>query len=545
MLARGTGLVALSLFSVWLAIRLTPAQHVSVAGQSVEVSVTGPWAHWTGPGTLVLFGQDIPTAVTFHGLLRPRVALTRIAFGHELDELVREPNGSAEVGRRLTEGWFRYALWQTVIAICVTLTILTAVAVLRRLPVRSAVILACTGLVLVSGLNTTGYLLLAHDTPRVLRSVHSLEDLTGRTPLPPLPPPEGPVAGEARLVALGDSTAAGTGNRPLENATAEDHACGRSSDAFSEYIERLRGRSVLNLACAGATIREGLLGPRTVGGQTVPPQLSELRRAPRMSAVTVSIGANDVRWAALTRLCTTQPRCGDRATDTFFDTQLARFSLDYRDLLHRLATLPGPPRVIVTEYYDPFGEHPDCLREEGITPEKARVLRTYLTKLNAVLRQGADAAGFSTARPDFAGHGLCSSRPYVQGPTEQAPLHPTATGQLAIALAVQRALLEPTPAPSDTATTDSAHLPRTLPGRDPDLRRREPHPAVQRSRSAAAKAGSTSTQDRAGPASTPKAATATQPGPCREHCRLIETPGAFSNLTLRRGEGRRRPSPRP
>ncbi|WP_175439191.1 SGNH/GDSL hydrolase family protein [Streptomyces vilmorinianum] len=444
-------LIVVSVFSVWLAVRLTPPQQVSVGGQSVRLSVTGPWADWTGPGTLALFGRDIPTAVTFHGPLRPRLALTEIRFGRELDELVREPDGSlAEVGRRLAEGWFRYALWQSVIAAGVALVILVAVAVLKRLPVRSAVALACTGLVLVSGLSATGYLVLANDTPKVLRSVDSLEDLVGRAPPARLPPPEGPVAQDVRLVVLGDSTAAGAGNRPLDDATAEDRACRRSSDAFSEYLERLHGRRVLSLACAGATIKDGLLGTRTVGGMTVPPQLSELRRAPEASAITVSIGANDVRWAALTRLCTTQPRCGDRATDTFFDAQLARFSLDYRELLRHLAALPGPPRVVVTEYYDPFGEQADCLSKEGITPDKARVLRSYLADLNAVLREGAEAAGFPTARPDFAGHGLCTSHPYVRGPAEQAPLHPTATGQLAIALAVQRALLEPPPALAST-----------------------------------------------------------------------------------------------
>ncbi|WP_435057950.1 SGNH/GDSL hydrolase family protein [Streptomyces sp. bgisy060] len=443
----------MSVLSVWLAVRLTPPQRVSVGGQTVHLSVTGPWAHWTGPGTLVLFGQDIPTTVAFHGPLRPRLALTEITFGPELDQLVREPSGSAaEVGRRLAEGWFRYALWQTVIAAGVALAILVAVAVLRRLPVRSAVVLACAGVALASGLSAVGSLVLAKDTPKVLRSIDSLEGLVGRAPPAPLPPPEGPAAGDVHLIVLGDSTAAGSGNDPLGDPTAEDRACRRSADAFSEYLERLRERPVLNLACSGATIRDGLLEARTVGGTTVPPQLSELRRAPGASAVTVSIGANDVRRAALTRLCTTQPQCGDRATDAFFDAQLTRFSLDYRELLRRLAALPGSPHVVITEYYDPFGERADCLGGEGITPNKARVLRTYLAKLNAVLREGAEAAGFSTARPDFTGHGLCSGQPYVQGSTEQAPLHPTATGQLAIALAVQRALLQPSPAPAGTHT---------------------------------------------------------------------------------------------
>lgn len=73
-----------------------------------------------------------------------------------------------------------------------------------------------------------------------------------------------------------------------------------------------------------------------------------------------------------------------------------------------------------------------------------------LAELNAVLGEGAESGGFSTARPDFTGHGLCTRHPYVRGPAEQAPLHPTATGQFAIALAVQRALHQTSAAPVGT-----------------------------------------------------------------------------------------------
>ncbi|MEU0213975.1 hypothetical protein ABZ281_02255 [Streptomyces sp. NPDC006265] len=74
------------------------------------------------------------------------------------------------------------------------------------------------------------------------------------------------------------------------------------------------------------------------------------------------------------------------------------------------------------------------------------MLRSRLAALNSVLRQGAETAGFTPVKPDFGGHGLCSAQPYVQSPTDRAPLHPTAAGALAIALADQHAI--PTP-PSD------------------------------------------------------------------------------------------------
>jgi hypothetical protein len=56
-----------------------------------------------------------------------------------------------------------------------------------------------------------------------------------------------------------------------------------------------------------------------------------------------------------------------------------------------------------------------------------------LATLNSVLAHGA--AGFTTALPDFDGHGICDSTPYIQGLDAAAPFHPTPAGGLAIALA--------------------------------------------------------------------------------------------------------------
>ncbi|MBC2904750.1 GDSL-type esterase/lipase family protein [Streptomyces cupreus] len=161
---------------------------------------------------------------------------------------------------------------------------------------------------------------------------------------------------------------------------------------------------------------------------------------PDASVVIVSVGANDVRWSDLVRLCAAAPSCDDRASTAFFQNRLARFALDYRRLLHNLAALPHRPAVLVSEYYDPFGPDVDCLGKDGLTQQKVQVLRSRLTALNAVLRQGAETTGFTTVKPNFAGHELCSDQPCVQGAADRAPLHPTDAGGLAIALADQQAL---------------------------------------------------------------------------------------------------------
>ncbi|MFD0336716.1 SGNH/GDSL hydrolase family protein [Streptomyces erythrogriseus] len=308
------------------------------------------------------------------------------------------------------------------------------------MPPGRAVLVLAGGLALVTAVNAIGFYLLASSTPEALRDVRSLQDLVGDSPPDPVPRAEGPPLGDVRAVALGDSTAAGTGNRPLPDPSDLDRACDRSADSYPQALARANDWSVLNLACSGATVRDGILGVQILGEQVAPPQIAQAQRAAEASVVLVSVGANDVRWSDLVQLCAISPSCDDRASTAYFQDRLARFALDYRRLLRMLATLPQHPTVVVNEYYDPFGADVSCLENVGLTRQKAEVLSSRLAALNAVLRQGAETAGFTPVKQNFEGHRLCSAQPYVQGPADRAPLHPTAAGSLAIALADQKAL---------------------------------------------------------------------------------------------------------
>ncbi|WP_432138120.1 SGNH/GDSL hydrolase family protein [Streptomyces sp. bgisy154] len=442
------GLSALALAAVWLAVRITPLQPVSAAGQTVRVGAAPLEWSLSGPGQLDLFGQSIPTQPDFDGPIRPRLELAHIKEDAEVARLLRSGDHdrlTLDVGRKLAAGWLRYGAWETLIAAGLVVLPLAAWTGLRRMPPRRVALVLAGGVALVAAVNAVGFYLLASDTPRALRQVRSLEDLVGKSPLAPVPRAEGAALGDVRAVVLGDSTAAGTGNGPLPDPTALDTACRRSADSYPRALARANGWDVFNLACAGATVRDGILGVQIVGDQVAPPQLAQARRATEASYVIVSVGANDVRWADLVGLCATSPTCDDRATTAFFQDRLARFALDYRRLLRQLAALPGHPAVLVNEYYDPFGPDVGCLRAEHLTERKVRTLRSRLAALNTVLREGAEAAGFPAVRPDFTGHGLCSAQPYVQGPTDRAPLHPTAAGSLAIALTDQHALTAEAP----------------------------------------------------------------------------------------------------
>jgi lysophospholipase L1-like esterase len=242
-----------------------------------------------------------------------------------------------------------------------------------------------------------------------------------------------------RLVVIGDSTAAGLGNPPLPHGDVFDVACERSVDSFANALDLATDWQVLNLACSGATIRAGILEPQRVGSLTVPTQL--LRAvAGGPSAIIINIGANDVNWSGILRMCAAMQNCRNAAVDAYFEQQLAGFTREYLVLLTQLRSMPNPPAVVVNLYYDPLVGDLECLASQGVTDDKRRVLVERLDALNIVLADGAATASFTVAQPNFTGHGLCSDQPYVQGLGAKAPFHPTAAGALAIALADQQAL---------------------------------------------------------------------------------------------------------
>src|SRR5262249_6717789 len=191
--------------------------------------------------------------------------------------------------------------------------------------------------------------------PARLRQVHSLNELGGSLTRPPRIDPAGRPLRRVQAVVIGDSTAAGAGLAPVPGASGNVRACGRSADSYAADLSDVNGWKVLNLACNGATISHGLLGPQEQNGARLPPQLAEAERASQASVVIVSVGADDLNWAAEVRYCSATPNCNDRATAAYFQQQLASFSKDYLDLLSRLAALPGHPQIIINRYYNPFG----------------------------------------------------------------------------------------------------------------------------------------------------------------------------------------------
>jgi hypothetical protein len=430
--------------SIWLALQVAPLQTVSAAGQTAQVGAAVPSPSLSGPGELDLFGQVMPTKPQFEGPIRPLLKLTHITIDAKVANLLRSDSPrklELNLSQQLAQGWTRYFEWETLIAAGFAVVLLIAVAGLARQPHRKMAKTVIAGLVVVVAVNVGGVLLTAHSTPAVLRGIKTLDDLVGADPLTaPQQSATRTLPGVQALV-IGDSTAAAIGNPKPKNATPLDRACGRSSESYAADLAMVNTWNVLNLACSGATVQNGLLGAQVFGSGTVaPPQLGEAQRATKAKVIIVSVGADDVQWSIMTKLCVASTVCNDKVSNAYFNQLISDFTRSYYELLGDLAALPGAPDVLINQYYSPFGPDLSCLSRYGITPAKEKVLASRLAQLNTVLAQGAQTFGFGVAQPQFTGHELCTSDPYVQGPGDPAPLHPTAAGELAIALADQQAL---------------------------------------------------------------------------------------------------------
>jgi hypothetical protein len=436
-----------------VALEVTPMQTVTVAGQVIKVGAA-PRLSLSGPGEVDLFGQGLPTAISIPGPIQLKLQLSQITLNSELTNFVqgRSPSLDGQSLRTgLVAGWERYFGWEIVAAGLAALILAGAVAGWRRLPPKSTVLVLILGLVVTEAINLTAIAVTADGARGALHGVSSLNQLVGSADVTVQPQPAEPPLRGYQEVVLGDSTAAGAGLPLVAHPSAADTACGRSTQSYALDLAAAHGWTALNLACDSATIPDGLLGPQQQNGQQIPAQIDAARRVQRPAVVIVSVGADDLQWSGILEVCAVSA-CDSRASNAYFQQKLAEFSTDYLQLLIQLGDLPGHPQVIINRYYDPFGSDVSCVTQRGLTAAKVKTLQSWLAALNQVLAKGAAQFGYLSPQPSFAGHELCSPLPYVQGLRDPAPFHPTALGQLDIALTDEIALAShpasPSPSPS-------------------------------------------------------------------------------------------------
>ena len=254
-----------------------------------------------------------------------------------------------------------------------------------------------------------------------------------------------PLPASPYYVALGDSIAAGAG-LPV-GSRPEDAPCGRSASAYPNLLAIKLNARVMNLACSGAKDSDGIIGAQVIknANVTIPSQLDRAFEYGTPDLMTITIGANDIRWVDFISKCYITT-CGDWKDTGAEAAYLTYFQSKLAYTLHQIKDRSGsntPPKVLVTGYYSPVSST-SCLNGQ-VTAAELRWINAQTDNLNKSIRQTIAATtkvsswfkstyNFATYVPvNFSGHGLCSATPWVQGPTDAAPLHPTATGAAQIA----------------------------------------------------------------------------------------------------------------
>lgn len=280
------------------------------------------------------------------------------------------------------------------------------------------------------------------------------------------------------VVSLGDSVASGEGvpERVLPGLRArwQDSQCHRSAYAGPAVAARelaLQNPRVqvtfVHLACSGATIAKGLLGPyRGIAGPifrpSLAPQVERLESLPQPpTAVLVSIGANDVNFSGLTKLCALRHllRLGCFAGKGL-EKRLAELPNSYGQLAGALAATKEvtPSRVFLTEYFDPtHDEHgAPCGQLETLGPLKLLGRRdvkaaydNLLVPLNSEIAAAVGMHGWREVTGisgEFKTHGICAKEPWItslkaslfnEGDRFLGTLHPNREGHEAIARLIE------------------------------------------------------------------------------------------------------------
>lgn len=248
------------------------------------------------------------------------------------------------------------------------------------------------------------------------------------------------------IVAIGDSVAAGEGAPDVfdsGHAVWQSVRCHRSARAaVAQAAKRIedddRHSSVtfVHLACSGATVPVGLLGP--YAGVEPPdsepllepqvPILNRIGAVRPVDAVLLSVGANDVHFGDMARFCALPSRdCFDQPLPRGFggdgvrtlgqtvEDSLRGLGRLYERLVGRISRRIPASRVHIVEYFDPTRDARGATCERILVSIGAHELEQaqsrVLAPLNAAIARAADEHGWTRVggvEQLFRNHGYCA-----------------------------------------------------------------------------------------------------------------------------------------
>ena len=223
-----------------------------------------------------------------------------------------------------------------------------------------------------------------------------------------------------RYVALGDSFSSGAATGDYEL----DPACERGRYGYPAVVAARRPRLKLDfVACAGATI-----------GDALADQVSRLSTTTRW--VTITIGGNDIGLTRVIGTCLQPgppPDCQsaiDDTRNTIRDDLPAKLDAVYREIRAR-----APDATVIVLGYPRLFTGESCEAAGSFSLASLAALNDIADLLRDTVRNRVRAAGrgfrFKDAIPAFAGHEICSPRPWLYGlisPVNDS-YHPNRIGQ--------------------------------------------------------------------------------------------------------------------
>lgn len=251
-------------------------------------------------------------------------------------------------------------------------------------------------------------------------------------------------AGKPDYVALGSSYAAGVGLGPLQKGSPL--VCARTSNGYPQQLARMRGLTIVDMTCAGATTTHVLEGGQFFQG----PQIRVVDRDTRL--VTITAGGNDIGYVGdLTALALRKQtsllggmvRSLSKAPDASRERDYARLQADIEAALAAIHARAPQATVVVATY-------PTILPPTGtcavlaLTEAEADAMREVADRLAATTRAAAANGGAMLVDMHSLGaaHNACSAEPWTRGwgGTTGARFHPTRLGAQATAKAIAERL---------------------------------------------------------------------------------------------------------
>jgi lysophospholipase L1-like esterase len=296
------------------------------------------------------------------------------------------------------------------------------------------------------------------------------------------------------IVQLGDSIAAGEGinygftydnttgrwTKGVDNPVwAGDYQlCHQSASAFSTFVGYGTYGKVTNFACTGGTYAHGVAGDQP--DESAPAQFGYYPGGPinakydaaEPDVVLISMGADDIRFADIITNCiaskvkyftsgdhndlTCIPTKPGAATKIDFWQNLAPVGFHLTELIREIEQrgIDGPnhvaPKIVVQDYYNPFPDPgASCPDNAMFDNEQIPYISSLVDTLDAKIARTVNGIArtdknvkFVELHDAYINNRWCSSDPWAYGisiitsnldVSNQAPFHPTPTGQQVIA----------------------------------------------------------------------------------------------------------------